>query len=100
MKGQSVSVINMNIEMLDRVILYVRYNQYIKGLSMSIASMTMELLGRISLLGKWNQFIKEWSVAEIILTLKYYLDWSGWIISTHFCLSSLYLIINIYIINV
>ena len=42
MKGQSVSVINMNIEMLDRVILYVRYNQYIKGLSMTVANVNIE----------------------------------------------------------
>ena len=51
MKRLSISVTNVNIKLLTRVILYITYSQYMKDLSMSVASMTMELLGRIFLLG-------------------------------------------------
>ena len=46
-----MTVTDVNIELLTRLILHVIYSQYMKELSMSVASVTMELLGRIFLLG-------------------------------------------------
>ena len=46
-----MSVTNVNIKLLHRVILYVTYSQYMKELCMSVASVIMKLLGRILLLG-------------------------------------------------
>ena len=50
MNRLSMTVTNVNIEVLTRVILYIIYSQYMKKLSMSVASVTMELLSRIFLL--------------------------------------------------
>ena len=41
-----MTVTDVNIELLTRLILHVIYSQYTKELSMSVASVTMELLGR------------------------------------------------------
>ena len=49
MKKLSMTVTNVDIELITRVILHVTYSQYIKELTMSVVSVTMELLGRIFL---------------------------------------------------
>ena len=51
MKELSITVNNVNIYLLTKVILHVTYSQYMKELSMSIGSVTMYLLVRILLLG-------------------------------------------------
>ena len=42
-----MTVTDVNIELLTRLILHMIYSQYMKELCMSVASVTMELLGRI-----------------------------------------------------
>ena len=46
-----MTVTNVNIELLTRVILHITYSQYMKEIGISVASVTNELLGRILLLG-------------------------------------------------
>ena len=45
-----MTVTNVTIELLTRVILHITYSQYMKKLSMSVAIVTIELLGSIFLL--------------------------------------------------
>ena len=42
-----MTVTDVNIELLTRLILHVIYSQYMKELSMSVASVIIERLGRI-----------------------------------------------------
>ena len=44
MKEPSISVTNVNIEMLHRVFFYVTYSQYIKRLSMNVTDINIKLL--------------------------------------------------------
>ena len=46
-----MTVTNVDIELLIRVILHVTYIQYMEELCMSVSSVTLELLRRILLLG-------------------------------------------------
>ena len=64
MKSPSMTVTNVKIEILTRVILLVTYSQYMKELSMSVTSVNIELLHKLILYVTYSQYMKEQSVSE------------------------------------
>ena len=58
MKSLSMTISNVNIELLTRVILHVTYSQYMKELSMSVTNVNIKLLHWVILYVIYSQFMK------------------------------------------